>query len=152
VPAAFQQAAGSKLLRALNRKGRDETPGPASWTTVRSATDETVQPQTGKHPTSALKGATNVLIQDVCPGRETSHIGTALDSVTFALIVDAVEHAGPAKLSRIPATVCDHPYGDGFEEQQTTTVLGASGGLTSSLYDSQPKVRREPRVRAWMKR
>ena len=34
--------------------------------------DETVQPQTGAHPTSSLKGATNVLIQHVCPGREVS--------------------------------------------------------------------------------
>ena len=60
---------GSDLLRAINAQP-DETPGDVSYTTVRSATDETVQPQTGKHPTSALKGATNVLIQDVCPGRD----------------------------------------------------------------------------------
>ena len=39
----------------------DETPGPTAWTTVRSTTDEVVQPQTGPHPTSALKGATNIV-------------------------------------------------------------------------------------------
>ena len=70
-PASFQQRAGSRFLKALNRRGRDETPGPTAWTTVRSATDETVQPTTGPHPTSALKGATNVMIQDVCPGRRS---------------------------------------------------------------------------------
>src|SRR5204863_7817624 len=80
LPAQWQQLAGSRFLRALNAH-RDETPGPTAWTTVRSATDEVVQPQTGPHPTSALKGATNVLIQDLCPGREVTHIGTALDSV-----------------------------------------------------------------------
>lgn len=151
VPAAFQQAAGSKLLRALNRKGRDETPGPTSWTTVRSSTDEKVQPQTGAHPSSSLQGATNVLIQDVCPGREDSHIGTALDSVTFALLADAIEHPGPAKVDRLPAGVCDHPYGDGFDEEQTTAVVNAGGDLTQSRYHSEPQVAREPRVRAWMK-
>ncbi|MFN8162132.1 MAG: hypothetical protein U0R52_13920 [Solirubrobacterales bacterium] len=56
VPAAWQQAAGSHLLRALNRQP-DETPGRSvGWTTVRSLGDETVQPQSGPHPTSALRG------------------------------------------------------------------------------------------------
>lgn len=75
-PAVFQQAAGSNFLQALNTGERDETPGPTSWTTVRSTTDEVVQPQTGPHLTSALTGATNVLIQSVCPGREVTHTGT----------------------------------------------------------------------------
>lgn len=151
IPAGFQQRAGSNFLTALNRKGRDETPGPTSWTTVRSATDETVQPQTGRHPTSALAGATNVLIQDICPGRETTHIGTALDSVTFELILDAVNNPGPARVQRLPADVCDHPYARGMDEAQTDAVLNASGGLTSGRYDSQPKVAREPRLLSWMR-
>ena len=61
-PASFQQAAGSNFLNALNNGKRDETPGPTSWTTVRSSTDGTVQPTTGPHPSSVLDGATNVLI------------------------------------------------------------------------------------------
>ena len=55
-PAAWQQKRGSKLLKALNSYP-DETPGNVSYTTVRSLTDETVQPQGGRHPTSALAGA-----------------------------------------------------------------------------------------------
>ena len=148
VPAAWQQAAGSRFLRALNAR-RDETPGPTSWTTVRSATDEVVRPQTGAHPTSALKGATNVLIQDVCPGREVTHIGTALDSVTWAAAVDAIANPGPAKVSRLPADVCSHPFAPGLDESATRSILDAAGGLTSGRYDSQPKVRREPGLRPW---
>ena len=56
-PATWQQRAGSNLLKATNRQ-KDESPDPTSWTTVRTATDETVQPTGGPHPTSALKGAT----------------------------------------------------------------------------------------------
>jgi hypothetical protein len=148
IPAAWQQSAGSKFLRALNAR-RDETPGPTAWTTVRSATDETVQPQTGRHPTSALEGASNVLIQDVCPGRKVTHIGTVLDSVTFDLFSDAVAHAGPAKVSRLPDDVCSHPYAPGLDEAQTSALLGSAGGLTASRYDDQPKVAREPKLRAW---
>ena len=150
IPAAWQQTAGSRFLRALNAHP-DETPGPTAWTTVRSSTDEVVQPQTGAHPTSSLKGATNVLIQHVCPGREVSHIGTALDSVTWAAAVDAVGHDGPAKLSRLPADVCSHPFAPGLDEAATRSILDAAGGLTSGRYDSQPKVRREPRLRPWAK-
>ncbi len=150
IPASWQQAAGSRFLRALNARG-DETPGPTAWTTVRSSTDETVQPMTGPRPTAALSGATNVLIQDVCPGRAVSHIGTALDSVTFALIDDAIRHRGPAKVSRLPAGVCSRPYALGLDEAATANLLGAAGGLTQGRYASEPRVRREPRVRAWMR-
>lgn len=151
IPAAFQQAAGSKFLRALNAQPV-EAPGPTSWTTVRSATDETVRPTTGKHPTSSLKGATNVLIQSVCPGRGVSHIGTILDSVTFALAEDAVAHRGPAKVSRLPKDICEHRFAPGLDDAQTAALVDGAGGLTSGRYDSEPKVLKEPAVRAWMKR
>lgn len=145
-PASWQQAAGSHLLRALNSQP-DESPGPAAWTTVRSLTDETVQPQGGRHPTSALRGATNILIQSVCPGRKTSHIGTALDSVTFAAFRDALAHRGPAEVSRLPKTVCDDPFAPGLDPMSTMNLLGAAGTLTGGRGTSQPRVRAEPRVR-----
>ena len=151
-PAVWQQAASSKLLKALNAQP-DESPGPTAWTTLRSLTDETVQPQGGAHPTSALKGATNISIQSVCPGRTTSHIGTALDSVTFAAFVDAITHKGPAKVSRLPKDVCAHPYAPGLDEAGTTVVLSAAGGLTSSRGSGATnKVTKEPAVKALFRR
>jgi hypothetical protein len=150
-PAAWQQAAGSALLRALNSQPF-EAPGPTAWTTVRSASDETVQPQTGPHPTSALSGATNILIQSVCPGRTTSHVGTEVDSVTFAALVDAISHKGPAKVSRLPADVCAHPYAPGLNETTTTNILGGSGGLLDAQLATVPLVPAEPKVRAYVKR
>jgi triacylglycerol lipase len=152
IPAGWQQAAGSHFLKALNARRHDETPGPTAWTTVRSATDQTVRPTTGPHPTSALKGAANVLIQDVCPGREVTHIGTALDSVTFALADDALAHRGPAEVGRLPADVCDHPYAPGLDEEATRNLIDAAGNLTAGRSGSEPKVAREPRVRRWMRR
>ena len=148
-PAEWQQARHSNLLDAINSQP-DETPGDVSYTTVRSLTDETVQPQGGKHPTSALDGARNILIQDVCPGRETTHIGTAVDSVTWEAFVDAVAHKGKgkkgaAKVSRFPSDVCTHPYADGLDEQQTSLFLSASGGLVGNQSATSPKVPAEPR-------
>jgi triacylglycerol lipase len=150
-PAGWQQAAGSRLLAALNSQPF-EAPGPTAWTTVRSATDEVVQPQTGNHPTSALKGATNILIQAVCPGRATTHIGTAVDSVTFAAFLDAISHKGAAKVSRLPADVCAHAYAPGLSEATTTTFLEGAAGLIGSQESSVPTATAEPKVRAYVKR
>ena len=155
-PADWQQGKGSHLLRAINSQP-DETPGNVSYTTVRSLTDETVQPQGGKHPTSALDGASNILIQGVCPGRTTSHIGTAVDSVTFAAFVDAVARggkgrSGAASVSRFPPDVCSHPYATGLNEAQTTLFLNAAGGIIGGNQSMVPTVPAEPRVRKVFKR
>jgi hypothetical protein len=150
VPAYFQQARGSRFLKALNARN-DETPGPTAWTTVRSATDETVKPQSGKHPTSSLRGASNILIQDVCPGRTTSHFGAAVDSVTYAAIVDAIAHPGPARASRFQSDICSHPYAPGLDEASTTDLLTAGSSLAAGRGESEPRVASEPTVRAWAK-
>jgi triacylglycerol lipase len=155
-PAVWQQIRGSDLLTAINAQP-DETPGTVSYTTVRSLTDETVQPQTGSHPTSALQGAENIVIQDVCPGRTTTHVGTAADSVTFAAFVDAVRHRGggrkgAARVSRLPANVCDHPYTTGLDEATIDASLAASGALVDSQQAAAPKVTSEPKVRKVFKR
>jgi hypothetical protein len=144
-PADWQQQAGSHLLAALNAQPV-EAPGPTSWTTVRSATDEVVQPQGGKHPTSALRGASNILIQKVCPGRKVSHIGTAVDSVTFAAFVDAITHNGPAKVSRLPEDVCSHPYAPGLDVATTNALLAGSAALLHSQTKNVPTVKAEPKV------
>ena len=155
-PANWQQGRHSNLLDAINAQP-DETPGDVSYTTVRSLVDQTVQPQGGKHPTSALDGARNILIQDVCPSRATTHIGTAVDSVSFVAFVDAIAHGGKgkegaAKVSRFPDDVCAHPYATGLDEAQTTLFLNASGGLVSGQQAQAPKVPAEPKVRKVFKR
>jgi triacylglycerol lipase len=149
-PALWQQRHGSTLLRVLNH-GHDETPGRTAYTTVRSGTDEIVGPQTGPRPTSALNGAANILIQDVCPGRTTTHLGTVVDSVTIAALADAVKHKGPAQVARLPADVCEHPYGTGLDEAQTSQFLALAPLIAARGLEGLPVVRREPRVRRWMK-
>ena len=153
--AAWQQAAGSHLLRALNRRGRPETFGPTSWTTVRTLDDEIAQPTGGAHPTSALRGASNLVIQRICPGRTTNHIGSGVDSVSYAALRDALSHKGPARAARLGARVCRRPYAPGLDAQRTRagiaelyrrsgprTLQGAEGGLLLT---------REPRVRAYVR-
>lgn len=151
--AGWQQKKGSNLLKALNSQP-DETPGASvGWTTIRSLSDQTVQPVTksAKKSTSALKGATNILIQDICKGREVSHIGTALDSVTFAAIQDAIDHRGPAKIGRLPKSkaFCAKRYAPPFDNATGDTLIGLANGVTGGNQTSMPRVSAEPTVDAW---
>ncbi len=144
-PAVLQQGRASKLLAAAN--AGDETPGATSYTTVRSLADAIVQPVSGPQPTSALAGATNILIQDVCPGRRTDHIGSAFDSVSFAALVDAIRHRGTAKVARLPKNVCAGPFAPGMPEAATRQLIGAGYTIALGKITAQPKVSAEPALR-----
>ncbi len=152
IPAEWQQMAGSHLITAVDRQA-DESPGPTAWTTVRSSGDEVVQPQGGPHPASALRGATNILIQDVCPGRTVDHIGTALDSVTFAAFKDALARRGPARVAALPRTVCASRYAPGVGGAAARRLAAAA--VAPPVPDPQvdaDKVPREPALAAYARR
>lgn len=81
-PAACRQLApGSDLLDDL-----DEDPAPVPWLSVWTENDETVQP-----PDSArLDGATNVSMQQICPGATISHSALPVDPQVTALVLKAI--------------------------------------------------------------
>lgn len=150
-PAFWQQRIGSNLERALN-DGRDETPGPTAWTTVRTTGDDVVQPQSGAHPPSALGGAGNILIQRVCPGRATDHIKAAYDSVSFAALIDALEHRGAARPSRFSGKVCSRPYAPGLPVPLVNAVDAAGRPAILARVLACPPAKREPPVRGYARR
>ena len=102
-PACWQMRPGSAFLTALN--AGDETPGEVSYTSLFSLTDAVV-PQLPPPPTSAVDGAANILLQDVCPGRPVDHMTFLGDAVVFALVVDALGHPGPADPARLSPLAC----------------------------------------------
>jgi triacylglycerol lipase len=149
-PLAFiQQTQGSHLLAAINDEP-DETPGNLTWTTVRSLTDETVQPQNGPAPTSALDGASNIAIQHVCPGREVRHSATAYDSVAYAALIHAVRSQRSTTPARLPHGVCAHRFAPGLDD--ATVDLFVAARSTNSIARAlayEPKVTVEPPVRRY---
>jgi hypothetical protein len=149
-PAVWQQAINSNLLKALNARA-DETPGPSTaWTTVRSLTDEVVQPQLGPYPTSSLFGAENILIQEVCPGRTTTHFASIYDSVSFAALLDALEHRGGASPSRFPRDVCAHPYWTALDPAKTREAIDATLALfIQRVVSGGRRITAEPPVRGY---
>lgn len=89
--ACWQMRRRSKFIRALNRD--NETPGPIFYTSIYTAADELVQPPGTQHLEG---GASNVLLQDVCPERPVDHVTIAADYVAWILVRDALLHPGPA--------------------------------------------------------
>jgi hypothetical protein len=151
VPAIWQQVRKAHLITWIG-KHHAQAPGPTSWTTVRSATDEVVRPTGGPRPTSELTGASNILIQDVCPGRTTNHAATAFDSVTFAALFDAITQPGPAEVARFPKTVCSTLYARGFRQFRMRAVLKLAAAAATEHIIDQPLVRAEPKVRKHFRR
>ena len=154
--AAWQQAAGAKLQAALARYP-DETPGrPTAWTTVRTRDDEVVQPTSGPNPASALRGATNIVIQRVCPGRLVHHIQSGVDSVSYAALIDAVTHRGAASVKRFSSRICNRAFAPHLDEQQTRAgielLISLAAGRTILGTDGGTLLAAEPPVRAYARR
>ncbi|KAK4544630.1 hypothetical protein LTR36_004202 [Oleoguttula mirabilis] len=99
----WQQSAGSHYYGALHyAKFEAQVPTTAIW----SVTDGVVNPPKGN---AALPSATAISVQDLCPGRLTSHITMTTDAAGFALAMDALKHGGTASLARVlpsQLTVC----------------------------------------------
>ena len=104
----WQMKPGSRFLGALN--ATNETPGDISYTSVYSRTDQFVWLADGGgdpwDQSARLKGAANIAIQDICPGRYVEHIQAVYDAVYYAVVMDALTHPGAADPSRIDRSVC----------------------------------------------
>ena len=88
-PVACQQLApGSQLLGSLS----ESVPTPPQWMSVWTENDETVTPA----DSARLDGATNVDIQQSCPGRQVSHGELPSDDYVTSLVLDAI---GPGPIA-----------------------------------------------------
>ena len=95
-PAVWQMRRDSNFITALNRD--NEGPGDINYTSIYTENDELVQP-VGTQDINADR-TTNFLIQDLCPGRPVDHLSIAGDAVAFAVVLDALTHAGPGNVAR----------------------------------------------------
>ncbi|MFI8568939.1 esterase/lipase family protein [Rhodococcus sp. NPDC078407] len=99
-PANWQIATGSNFLTAL--AARPLPVGP-SYTSIFTKFDQLIYPQPRA---STLTGAANIAVQDICPLRPVEHFGILGDNVAYNIVVDALEHDGPAVRKRISRNLC----------------------------------------------
>jgi triacylglycerol esterase/lipase EstA (alpha/beta hydrolase family) len=109
-PAIWQQTYMSHFVRAMN-SGGETFPG-IDYTVIWTGYDEFLTPP----ESTTIDGATNIKLQDICPGDTSEHVAIGThDPVTFAIAMDALNHDGPANPDRIDRAVCRQalaPYVD----------------------------------------
>lgn len=161
-PGVWQQSSEASFIKALNSGA--ETFAGVSYTEIYTHSDEVVQPNdSAATSSSALHTGdgriTNVATQDICPFDVYEHlmIGT-IDSAAYALVMDALNHRGPARPARIDPSVCLQPYQPGVDPLYVQTYLQVVGALPGLLAVDipelnavgAPEVKAEPRLRCYV--
>lgn len=146
-PAAWQFRPGAMFMDALNRV--PTPPGP-SYTTIRSLTDVGVQPA---WPESAavgsIDGATNILVQDICPGRVVDHAESLVDAAEVAVALDALAHPGPADPARIDRAVCGQVLAAGIDPGRAALSVATVCADALTRTRLGPTTDREPQLRPY---
>lgn len=162
VPAVWQQRAGSNFIKALN--SGTETFSGISYTEIYTHTDEVVTPSDNNaDASSALHTGsgqiTNIATQDICPAEPDEHLLVGTVSPTaYALVVDALDHHGPANPARINRAVCStlyQPYVTPTAVQEFLPLLTALPSLATTALPSitlsgAPLLKAEPPLRCYV--
>lgn len=149
--AAFeQQRDAARFVGALN--SRAETFRPLSYTEIFSSLDEVVTPPAKASSVSGPAKITNVSVQSLCPLDHSEHLqlGT-LDPVASALAMDALTHRGPAKPSRVLASVCNELYMPGIDPLTAVGDFAAAAAQLAEQTATFPHSS-EPRLACYTKR
>lgn len=159
-PGVLQQIDNSMFIKTLLADGGDSAYVPT--TTVRSATDEIVQPQAGGNPTGFINdarhmGVSNTLVQDACPltpaGTFVTHEGILYNALAYALAVDALTHKGPGQLSRVDTqTVCAMFAAQGQSLDDLLATEATAVTFTTNILLGEPRTLVEPPIMAYAAR
>lgn len=157
-PSVLQQEYFSKFITTLRSDNGDSGYIP---TTVlySSFFDEVVQPQQGTGASAYLLdargvGVTNTEVQLTCPGGVAgsfyTHEGMLYNPITFALVQDALTHAGPGETSRIDlASLCTQYLATGLNLGNLLATENAVLVAALSLLLYTPKLIVEPSISAY---
>ncbi|MEJ2868087.1 lipase [Actinomycetospora sp. OC33-EN08] len=162
-PAIWQQAPRSRFLAALNAGG-ETVPG-VDYTVAYTIYDEIVVPNLAvprgipvdatPPANSPVRGpddqVSNVSLQSLCGvTRVVDHFGIGTsDAVAYALAVDALDHPGPAQVSRIDRGVCLRPFQPGVNPLTFPTDFAGLVATAGTALATGPFAPREPELRPY---
>ncbi|QKW07469.1 hypothetical protein HUT18_14840 [Streptomyces sp. NA04227] len=126
---AWQFRPSSRFIQALIRQPLAEGP---DFTSIGSDTDEVIFPAPGA---TRFPGATNVQVQDLCPGRLTGHMGQLYDAGVHSLVMDALNHDGPADLRRASKDGCSRWWFEGVDEAKMAAGVLIVADVLKSFLD-----------------
>jgi len=146
-PAVWQQSIGSRFLTALN--AGQETFAGISYTVVYTHLDEFITPNLDDNGLSSLHtGAgriSDVATQDICTTNTADHLllGTS-DPVAYALVIDALDHPGPADPARIDRSVCTQLLQPGVDPVTFPAYVAAGSVSLAVVFATYPRTLAEP--------
>jgi hypothetical protein len=159
VPAVWQQGHQAAFVKALN--SRAETFRGISYTNIYTGLDEVVRPPTSSGLTTGKGRISNIQVQELCPLDPYEHVlmGTVSPAV-YGLVMDALRHRGPAKVSRVDRAICltlVMPGVDPTDLKDNAAPILALPTLISTALPSvslagAPLLPREPRLRCYVYR
>lgn len=142
-PVFWQGLPTSNTVKALNSY-QETFPG-IDYSDVYSRSDLVLQTfDTELHPAPGTVYR-RVAIQDICPTRVADHLTNgSVDSVSWALLYDAVANPGPVDPARISRKVCDVPFLPGLDPVAALQGAAAAPLQILSAQARAPKVTGEP--------
>lgn len=135
--AAWQMKPTSAFLSVLG--SGDQELGSFAYTNLYSETDTTAVP-----PTSEMDGATNISVQQLCPGRTVAHADMVFDAVAWALALDALTHGTAANAADIDPSVCSNAWLPGLTDSQVTQLDQSGSVLFTTSYLLGQQLKAEP--------
>jgi pimeloyl-ACP methyl ester carboxylesterase len=137
-PLTWQLRVGSQHTAALSNVPLQKG---AAMTSISSQFDEIVFPQP---LASTLPGASNIMLQNICPLRATEHGLLLADAIGYALVLDALRHDGGAVAARIPRLLCLQQTLPGANMTAAAQFLPTITALALGLTDVRMFVPSEP--------
>jgi triacylglycerol lipase len=135
---SWQHRQGSRFVRAFNRAA---APRGVAQTSIGTRQDEIVFPQP---QASTISGGTTIMVQSLCPGRVVDHGLMLADAAVYALVLDALQHRGPARLERLDGSVCSQTTLPGADPTGAVGFANTLVGLMLGLFDATQWVTAEP--------
>jgi triacylglycerol esterase/lipase EstA (alpha/beta hydrolase family) len=143
-PAIWQQTYQSNFVRAMN-SGGETFPG-IDYTVAWTAYDEFLTPP----EVTTIAGATNIKLQDICPGDPSEHVSIGThDPVTYAIAMDALNHDGPANPDRIDRAVCSQAFAPFVNPATFPADYAKAWGEIWTQLATYPHVKAEPPLKPY---
>ena len=146
---AWQLRVGARTVAALQHAPLPTGRKAPDVTSLAGPYDEIVRPQPYA---SHLDGATNVVLNEVCPADPSEHGLILGDPVGYALALDALTHRGPADPGRIPASTCNQTFIPHGDPTGSPAFLQSVARFATGLADPTRWVTSEPPVPAYARR
>ncbi len=122
-------------------------PAGPSYTTIATRYDEIAAPAP---QASRLDGATNVVVQDPCPGKVVEHFGLVTDGTVFSLVLDGLTHPGSVDTTRLPVTDCLLALPAGSDPAAVAPLVVEALANDLAANAASEKLSEEPPVRCYV--